>query len=51
MNRLDTIDYFKPNLLKKENLVEFRCAVMITPDLMIVGTKNGEILGYNIFEN
>ena len=51
MNKLDTVDYFIPNLLKKENSVEFKCGVMITPDLMILGTKNGEIMGYNIFEN
>lgn len=51
MNKLDTIDYFKPNLLKEELTIEFTCGVMITPDLMILGTKNGEIVGYNIFEN
>ena len=51
MNKLDTIDYFKPNLLRKENTIDYKCGVMITPDLMILGTKNGEIVGYNIFEN
>lgn len=51
MNKLDTINYFTPNLLKKETNIDFKCAVMITPDLMILGTKNGEIIGYNIFEN
>ena len=52
MNRnIEQINYFTPKVVYSSTQLKFSCFQMATQNTMVAGTRNGEIIGFNLESN